>query len=479
VVATNDEGITSFRPPHFAKYSGYTNLSAALRATGGCSKAQLSGESNAGKLEPSTEVSEDAKILQASLGRFACRLSCTVHEDVLERAFAPWWDHKLPQAAIDRACQKVGNDFSQAFLVSVVQGRIWYRCCSTGGGDKCDNNDLRLFLLLVAEVTQEATWPALRFLVNTGDQPFTAKAYWSPVPQFHWTQDLGYWTVPLPNPFHTRGHYSNQLGDNAAHQALHAPWSARLPKVYWRGSLSAPDNVCAEDLDVLPRVRLASIARQHPELFDVAITGVDEELTRFVGKKVVQSLERWLPLSDTEDVYKRTPLYRYVINVSAVLSAWRLAQLLTSGSLLLLQEDSSSELIYEWLQPWEHFVPISNSLSDLVDKVRWLEAHPVEAAAIAARGFQHFQRRVRRQDTYCYVAQALATVVQVSEPLGNLTPMELRRQGGRWLEFKHAATAQQSDISLPLKGLLQRAEGSAADATAADAASVVNNLPEL
>merc|ERR1712217_288782 len=110
------------------------------------------------------------------------------------------------------------------------------------------------------------------------------------------------------------------------------------------------------------------------------------------------------------------PKYKYIICVSAVLSAWRLHEMLASGSVLLLQEDTSREVIYEWLTPWEHFVPISTGLSDLVEKVQWLEANQAEAEAIAKRGYDYFKQRVRRQDTYCYMWQLLDALSRATEP---------------------------------------------------------------
>ena len=37
---------------------------------------------------------------------------------------------------------------------------------------------------------------------------------------------------------------------------------------------------------------------------------------------------------------------------------------------MLLQMDSTSEMLQGYLQPWVHFVPINFELSDLVPKVR-------------------------------------------------------------------------------------------------------------
>ncbi|CAK0899702.1 unnamed protein product [Prorocentrum cordatum] len=164
-----------------------------------------------------------------------------------------------------------------------------------------------------------------------------------------------------------------------------------------------------------------------------------------------------------EGVEARTrvgPRYRYLVNVAAVVSAWRLTELLASGSVLLLQEDSSRELIYEWLTPWEHFVPVSSGLSDLVAKVQWLESHQAEARAIAERGYRHFVARVRRQDTYCYLWQALRAMAAAQEPTRPpKEPDMLRKQG--WSEVKPASVAAVAPRHTTLSKLIKAGAGPA------------------
>ena len=140
------------------------------------------------------------------------------------------------------------------------------------GEDTASRTDVEVLLSLVAELGQHL--PDMVFLFNTGDQPFVDKVYWSPIPHFHWVRSAGHWTIPLPNPYHLKAHVHNQLGDFAGHREHHMPWANKIPKVFWRGQLSAPDNFFRDDLGTLPRVRLMNLAKDYPELFDVGITKV-------------------------------------------------------------------------------------------------------------------------------------------------------------------------------------------------------------
>mmetsp|Transcript_34737 Transcript_34737/g.104698 ORF Transcript_34737/g.104698 Transcript_34737/m.104698 type:complete len:475 (-) Transcript_34737:133-1557(-) len=440
----------------FQRRSAYTNLSAALERAGGC----------LGQRRPTKSGGLDAGDLVAV--RLACALGCEVHEPVLEEAFEAWWDHSLPSAAVFDACKLAGRQHAQMFIAAISRHRVLYRCCSRRGREDCEPGDiqlgsgrvftgLQLLLTLVAEIAVEAGLPDMLFVFSSGDQPALDRVWWSPVPQFQWVRSRGHWTVPLPSPFQLRAHFLDQLGDGVAHMEHQVQWREKARKVFWRGPLSGPDNIVFQDIDTMPCVRLMRIAAQHPELFDVAITGADGIVYERLARSQVESLLLQLPQGEPANMAEALPRFRYVINVSAVLSAWRLVEMLTSGSLLLLQEDSSWELIREWLTPWEHFVPVSMGLSDLVPKVQWLEAHPGEAEAIARRGLQRFQQRIRRQDTYCYLLQAMRALARATELPRLAAPEALRAEG--WAEVEPSAVASALAEHVPLEQLAAASRG--------------------
>lgn len=415
--------------------------------------------SNEVNLEPMRPVGGD--FVYTAGEQLACRLSCQAEEFGLADAFAPWWDHRLPYEAANDFCSQSSSTF---FLVKIVSGRVFYRPCADGGsepsstelgleGEKVQDQDMLLTLIL--EVVGAASLPDMAFIYHVGDQPLLEKVTWSPFPIFHSVRSIGHWDIPMPNPFHVANHFRNRLGDSESHKEGQVPWSKKINKVFWRGALSAPDNIFEQTVETLPRIRLIRAAQKHPELFDVAIVDVDEEihnvLTKAQMKKLMRSLKNYI--KEPSETYARDQTkYKYLINVCAVLSSWRLSEMLSSGSLLLLQYDSTNELIYDWLTPWENFVPISSNLSDLIVKLAWLAEHPSEAERIAEAGYQLFQRRVRRQDTYCYILQALTALSRASKwqapPKG---PEDLNES---WVEVSAALVGRAAPYHTPLRKLL-------------------------
>ena len=109
--------------------------------------------------------------------------------------------------------------------------------------------------------------------------------------------------------------------------------------------------------------------------------------------------------------------YKYVIvplGSAAESTSGRLAHLLAdSGAVILLQR---TEFVYHFsalLKPWVHYVPLSYSAADVIDKVQWLLDHDDMARQIAANGRAFARSYLRMEDYYCYAAHAI-------EMLGNL-----------------------------------------------------------
>merc|ERR1719510_2908242 len=72
----------------FRILSAYANLSALLARTGGCPPGAA----------PAPAPGD------AEAARLACALGCQTHEEVLDAAFEPWWDHRLSAQAQLEAC---------------------------------------------------------------------------------------------------------------------------------------------------------------------------------------------------------------------------------------------------------------------------------------------------------------------------------------------------------------------------------------
>jgi len=92
----------------------------------------------------------------------------------------------------------------------------------------------------------------------------------------------------------------------------------------------------------------------------------------------------------------------------------RLAGILAhSGAVVMLEKTPFFYHFSARMQPWVHYVPISYSMADIVEKVKWLQQHDDLAQRIVINA-KHFARSyLRMEDYYCYAATSLETLGQI------------------------------------------------------------------
>ena len=106
--------------------------------------------------------------------------------------------------------------------------------------------------------------------------------------------------------------------------------------------------------------------------------------------------------------------YKYLPVLGGISVSERLATFFAhSGAVVLLQETEVQHFFSARLKPWVHYVPLSYTASDLVEKVLWLKKNDHIAREIARNGKVFGQSYLRLEDYYCYAAQALYSFGQV------------------------------------------------------------------
>lgn len=168
--------------------------------------------------------------------------------------------------------------------------------------------------------------------------------------------------------------------------AVRMPFRAREALIKWRGRLTGPDYPDADNCRAFPRYHLLRLAAAHPSVLDARITHYDNFPDTAAGRTLRQELDALLggeaPEMPPEDFVR----YRYLVSTDGVASTWkRVANVLWTGSVLLMQH-RWRQYFYPGLVAWEHYVPVADDLSDLLECHAWLCAHPERAERIGAEG---------------------------------------------------------------------------------------------
>ena len=158
---------------------------------------------------------------------------------------------------------------------------------------------------------------------------------------------------------------------------LNIPWNDRLPVAFWRGGTSgrAPNG----DWRQLPRINLCRSSLARPELFDVGISKVAQLPSEAESAIRDSGLTRAFIPSRCFNFYK------YHLDIDGNTNAWAgfFLKLLTGSPVLKVASPRRfQQWYYPRLRPWEHYVPVEEDMSDLVEKVEWLRNNSDSARRI-------------------------------------------------------------------------------------------------
>lgn len=102
--------------------------------------------------------------------------------------------------------------------------------------------------------------------------------------------------------------------------------------------------------------------------------------------------------------------YKYQLNVDGTVAAYRFPFLMTGGSTVMKQDSGYYEHFYSQLQPWQHFIPVQEDLSDLLDQIEWAKSHDVEAQNMAKAAKAFAADQLHPQRVICYHAKLLQSL---------------------------------------------------------------------
>lgn len=131
--------------------------------------------------------------------------------------------------------------------------------------------------------------------------------------------------------------------------------------------------------------------------------------------------------------------YKYIVVLTGLnggaLSGSLNNLLFQSGAVILLQYSPYIYHYSHYLKPWIHYVPISITGDDIIEKVEWLQKHPILARRIAHNARIFGQSYLRLEDYFCYfinIIESISRVVNGTTALEPFNPIEIKPEFDRW-----------------------------------------------
>ena len=203
------------------------------------------------------------------------------------------------------------------------------------------------------------------------------------------------------------------------------PWEKKIEKAYWRGGTNCPfydkDNyyksynieITENNYSLCPRIKLVELSKARLDIIDAAFVS----FTQFT--KEVETILKKEFLLAKHATKKDHLLHKIQVNMDGNSCTspgykWRLI----SNSITFKDDAPDIQWFYRILKPYEHYIPLKQDMSDLVEKIEWVQAHDLDAKQIAEQASKLVQENLKITDIYWY----LLTLLEEYSKLQNFTP---------------------------------------------------------
>lgn len=314
-------------------------------------------------------------------------------EGLVARYLAPWIPISPRQAqtpVLDKPItMKLLNSMEVlirggAFRVRLAgDGKVRYRVLEHWGQTyRISRMTWTLDLLQKAmELYPELAEVKAEFYVNVADSPRSTVDSMSRdmggIPVFSFRTSTSYLDVPVPDPveYGSNGNYVWKTEEKV-------PFRERIEKLVFRGSASSLQDYHDDNWLSVPRLRLAALSKQHPDLLDAGIT----KWMKLGRGATVQEIENSLGVEIAERLdYEAQGKYQFILDVDGGLGSSRKRGILTSGAVPFFQKSNWYMWYEPLLKPFYHFLPIETYLQDLLERVRGAKEDLEESERIIDR----------------------------------------------------------------------------------------------
>lgn len=108
-------------------------------------------------------------------------------------------------------------------------------------------------------------------------------------------------------------------------------------------------------------------------------------------------------------------------------SSRMISMIARSGSVILYPLNPMVFTFSSRFKPWVHYVPLSYSMADIAEKVRWLQENDALARQIAHNARALGDSHLRLEDFFCYSVRALDEVGKILQGSDALKPFDARK----------------------------------------------------
>lgn len=208
-------------------------------------------------------------------------------------------------------------------------------------------------------------------------------------------------------------------------------WADKIPTAIFRGASTGQGTMIENN------IRLAMAAESSKCILDDdSIPLLDAGITKWNLRPRKHPCFPYIETIHVEEmpfglVPSMSPLeqaqYKYILHLPGHSEAYRLGMELFSGSVVLYHPCEYQLWFFKWLVPWEHYIPLTGSIDDLYEKIKWCKANDSKCEKIVDNAKKFANKYLTRDAVLDYLQNTLwdlyTTTGKIEHVSNNMTTM--------------------------------------------------------
>jgi hypothetical protein len=180
-------------------------------------------------------------------------------------------------------------------------------------------------------------------------------------------------------------------------------WNKKYNKAVFRGSATGcnigEDNV---------RIKASKLSLKNTDLLDVGVISFNRKMKKTLGKPL-QLIVPDIKKAEFMTIDEKAK-YKYILNLDGHVSAFRLGHEFSLNSVILIPDSQYYLWFFFILKPYEHYIPIKEDLSDLIEKIKWCRENDEKCKKIADNGLYFYKKYLEKDGVFDYMQYVLSKI---------------------------------------------------------------------
>jgi len=256
-------------------------------------------------------------------------------------------------------------------------------------------------------------------IYNSKNYPLTSYKYDKYCPILSFSSDLDFADLIIPTAddwnLINKKYYLNQCNKTWMDQEdIELNWDKKTPTAFFRGTATG----CGKTIETNPRLNISYLSKIWEEndsynknnpidnikYLDAGVTSWNISDKKYTNENLSYINPAELPFKKSSKVpMSKQTRYKYLVNIDGNGVAYRFTRELSFKS-VILKVDSTKEMWYfPLLEPYVHYVPIKEDLSDLADKIEWCKKNDEKCRIISENAYNFYQKYINKNGIadYC------------------------------------------------------------------------------